>query len=92
MQADSVGELRPVLRVIEKRQCDTEEKIAENVQKLDSAAFSSESEVITKEIEENPVEAVKTRFWRNAFFWLLGLAAIGVGVVLLWRNTIGKWI
>ena len=92
MQADSVGELRPVLRVIEKRQCDTEEKIAENVQKLDSAAFSSESEVITKEIEEKPVEAVKTRFWRNAFFWLLGLAAIGVGVVLLWRNTIGKWI
>ena len=92
MQADSVGELRPVLRVIENRQCDMEEKIAENVQKLDSAAFSSESEVITKEIEEKPAEAVKTRFWRNAFFWLLGLAAIGVGVVFLWRKTLGRWI
>ena len=86
MQADSVGDLRPVLRVVEKSQGNTEEKIAENVQKTDSAAFSRESEVITKETKEKPVEAVKTRFWRNAFFWLLGLAAIGVGVVLLWRK------
>lgn len=92
MQADSVGELRPVLRVVEKSQGNTEEKTAENVQKTDSTAFSSESEVITKETKEKPVEAVKTMFWRNSFFWLLGLAAIGVGVVLLWRKTIGKWI
>ena len=40
MQADSVGEMRPVLRVVEKSQCNTEEKTAENVQKTDSAAFS----------------------------------------------------
>ena len=93
MQADSVGEMRPVLRVVEKSQCNTEEKTAENVQKTDSAAFSSESEVITKETKEKPAEAVKTRFWRNAFFWLLVLAAIGVGVVLLWRKIKhGKWI
>lgn len=92
MQADSAGDLRPVLRVVEKSQGNAEEKIAENVQKLDSAAFSSESEVITKEIKEKSAEAVKTRFWRNAFFWLLGLAAIGVGVVLLWRKTLKKWI
>ena len=92
MQADSVGEMRPVLRVVEKSQCNTEEKTAENVQKTDSAAFSSESEVITKETKEKPAEAVKTRFWRNAFFWLLCLAATVVCVVILWRKTIAKWI
>ena len=92
MQTDSVGELRPVLRVVEMSQCNTEEKTAENVQKTDSAAFSSESEVITKETKEKPAEAVKTRFWRNAFFWLLCLAATVVCVVILWRKTIAKWI
>ena len=93
MQADSVGKMRPVLRVVEKQQGKTDEKIEENVQKTDSAAFSMESEVITKETTEKPLEAKKTRFWRNAFFWLLGLAAIGVGVVLLWRKIKhGKWI
>ena len=92
MQADSVGELRPVLRVVEKSQGNTEEKTAENVQKTDSTAFSSESEVITKEAKEKPLEATKTRFWRNAFFWLLGLAAIGIGVVILWRKTLKRWI
>ena len=92
LQADSVGELRPVLHVVERQQGKTDEKIEENVQKTDSAAFSVQSEVITKEMTEKPLEAKKTRFWRNAFFWLFGLAAIGVGVVLLWRKTLKKWI
>ena len=92
LQADSVGELRPVLHVVERQQGKTDEKIEENMQKTDSAAFSMESEVITKETTEKPLEAKKTRFWRNAFFWLFGLAAIGVGVVLLWRKTLKKWI
>ena len=90
LQADSVGELRPVLRVVERQQGKTYEKIEENVQKTDSAAFSVQSEVITKETTEKPLEAKKTRFWRNAFFWLFGLAAIGVSVVLLWRKTLKK--
>ena len=92
MQADSVGELRPVLRVVERQQGKTDEKIEENVQKTDSAAFSMESEVITKETTEKPLEAKKTRFWRNAFFWLFGLAATVTAVVLLWRKTLKKWI
>ena len=92
LKADTAGELRPVLKVIEKMHDEENEKTAENVQKIDSAAFSAKSEVITKETEEKPAEAVKTRFWRNAFFWLLGLAATVVGVVTLWRKTIGKWI
>ena len=92
MQADTTGELRPVLKVIEKTHNEENEKTTENVQKLDSAAFSSKSEVITKETTEKPLEAKKTRFWRNAFFWLLGLAAIGVGVVILWRKTLKPWI
>ena len=92
LQADTAGELRPVWKMVEKARNKENEKIAENTQKLDSAAFSMKSEVITKETEEKPAEAVKTRFWRNAFFWLLGLAAIGVGVVILWRKTLKPWI
>ncbi len=68
LKADTAGELRPVLKVIEKTHDEENEKTTENVQKLDSAAFSMKSEVITKETEEKPAEAVKTRFWRNAFF------------------------
>ena len=92
LQADSVGELRPVLHVVERQQGKTDEKIEENVQKTDSAAFSVQSEVITKETTEKPLEAKKTRFWRNAFFWLFGLAATVAAVVLLWRKTLKKWI
>ena len=92
LQADTAGELRPVWKMVEKSHNREKQKTEENMQKIDSAAFSSESEVITKETKEKPVEAVKTRFWRNAFFWLLGLAATVVGVVLLWRKTITKWI
>ena len=92
LQADTAGELRPVWKVIEKTHDEENEKTVENVQKIDSAAFSSKSEVITKETEEKPAEAVKTRFWRNAFFLLLGLAATVVGVVTLWRKTLRKWI
>ena len=92
MQADTAGELRPVWKMVEKSRKEEKEKTLENTQKLDSAAFSSKSDVITKETEEKPAEAVKTRFWRNAFFWLLGLAATVVGVVTLWRKTLRKWI
>lgn len=92
LKADPAGELRPVLKAIEKKHEEENEKTVENIQKTDSAAFSSESELITKEIEEKPAEAVKTRFWRNAFFWLLGLAATVVGVVTLWRKTLKPWI
>lgn len=92
LQADSVGELRPVLRVVERQQGKTEGKTADNVQKIDSAAFSMESEIITKETTEKPLEAKKTRFWRNAFFWLFGLAATVTAVVILWRKTLKKWI
>ena len=92
LQADTAGELRPVWKMVEKSRNEEKEKTLENMQKIDSAAFSSKSEVITKETEEKPAEAVKTRFWRNAFFWLLGLAATVVGVVTLWRKTIAKWI
>ena len=46
MQADTAGELRPVLHISERSHCNKEEKTVENVQKLDSAAFSTESEEI----------------------------------------------
>ena len=92
LQADTAGELRPVWKMVEKSHNREKQKTVENTQKLDSATFSTESEVITKETKEKPAEAVKTRFWRNAFFWLLGLAATVVGVVTLWRKTIAKWI
>ena len=92
LKADTAGELRPVLKVIEKTHNEENEKTVNNMQKTDSAAFSAKNEVITKEIEEKPAEAVKTRFWRNAFFWLLGLAATVVGVVTLWRKTLKPWI
>ena len=92
LQADTAGELRPVWKMVEKSRNEEKQKTVENTQKLDSAAFSSESEVITKETKEKPVEVLKTRFWRNAFFWLLGLAATVVVVVILLRKTIAKWI
>ena len=92
MQADTTGELRPILKVVEKSRSEDKEKTEENTQKLNSAAFSSNDDIITLQEEEKPEEAVKTRFWRNAFFWLLGLAATVVGVVTLWRKTIAKWI
>ena len=92
LKADTAGELRPVWKMVEKSRNDEKQKTVENTQKLDSAAFSSESEVITKETKEKPVEVLKTRFWRNAFFWLLGLAATVVVVVILLRKTIAKWI
>jgi hypothetical protein len=68
------------------------EKTAENTQKLDSAAFSSENDRIMQQETENNAEGKKTRFWMWAFFVLLGLAAIGVGVVFLWRKTLKPWI
>ena len=92
LQADPAGELRPVWKMVEKSHNREKQKTEENMQKTDSAAFSSESEVITKETKEKPVEAVKTRFWRNAFFWLLGLAATVIVVVTLWRKILWKWI
>ena len=92
LQADTAGELRPVWKMVEKSSNEEKQKTVENTQKLDSAVFSSESEVITKETKEKPAEVVKTRFWRNAFFWLLGLAATVVVVVILLRKTIAKWI
>ena len=92
LKADTAGELRPVWKMVEKSSNEEKQKTVENTQKLDSAAFSSESEVITKETKEKTVEVLKTSFWRNAFFWLLGLAATVVVVVILLRKTIAKWI
>jgi cobalamin biosynthesis Mg chelatase CobN len=94
MQADSTGALHETARVTatEKRQGEREQKTEENTQKVDSTAFSSESEVIYKETKEDAGERPKTRFWRNTFFYLVLLAAIVVLVVLLWRKTLGKWI
>lgn len=92
LQADTDGELRPVWKVVEKSRNEEKQKTAENTQKLDSVAFSSKNDRIISQEKEKPAEPKKTRFWMWAFFILLGLAAIGVGVVLLWRKTIGKWI
>lgn len=92
MQADTAGEFRPILKVVEKSRSEDKEKTAENTQKLDSSAFSSNDDIITLQEEEKPAERNKTRFWMSAFFVLLGLAAIGVGAVSLWRKTIKKWI
>ena len=92
LQADTAGELRPVWKMVEKSRNEEKEKTAENTQKLDSAAFSSENDRIILQEKEKPAERKKTRFWMWAFFVLLGLAAIGVGVVFLWRKTLLKWI
>ena len=92
MQADTAGELRPVWKMVEKSRNEEKEKTAENTQKLDSAAFSSENDRIILQEKEKPAERKKTRFWMWAFFILLGLAAIGVGIVFLWRKTLKPWI
>lgn len=92
MQADTAGELRPVWKMVEKSRNEEKEKTAENTQKLDSAVFSSENDRIIQQEKEKPAERKKTRFWMWAFFTLLGLAAIGVGVVFLWRKTLKPWI
>lgn len=92
MQADTAGELRPIWKMVEKSRNEEKQKTAENTQKLDSAAFSSENDRIILKEKEKPAERQKTRFWMWAFFVLLGLAAIGVGVVFLWRKTLWKWI
>ena len=86
LQADTAGELRPVWKMVEKSRNEEKQKTAENTQKLDSAAFSSENDMIMLQEKENPAERTKTRFWMWAFFILLGLAAIGVGVVFLFRK------
>lgn len=92
LQADTAGELRPVWKMVEKSRNEEKQKTAENTQKLDSAAFLSENDRIIPQEKEKPAERPKTRFWMWAFFVLLGLAAIGVGVVFLWRKTLWKWI
>ena len=94
MEADSNGVLRERLKKVttERTERIGEEKIAENTAKIDSAAFLSESDRIILRNEEKPSERRKTAFWRNAFFVVLGLAAIGVGVVFLWRKTLGRWM
>lgn len=94
MQADSTGAMQETARMTatEKRQGEREQKTEENTQKVDSTAFSSESEASYKEIKEDAGERPKTRFWRNTFFYFVLLAAIVVLVVLLWRKTLGKWI
>lgn len=94
MQADSTGALQETARVTatEKRQGERGQKIENNDKKVDSAAFSRESEVSYKETKEDAGERPKTRFWRNTFFYFVLLAAIVVLVVLLWRKTLGKWI
>ncbi len=92
LQADTAGELRPVWKMVEKSRNEQKENTAENTQKLDSAAFSSENDRIILQEKEKPAERTKPRFWMWAFFVLLGLAAIGVGVVFLWRKILKKWI
>lgn len=92
LQADTAGELRPVWKMVDKSRNEEKQKTAENTQKLDSTAFSSENDIIIQQEKEKPAERKKTRFWMWAFFVLLGLAAIGVGVVFLWRKTLWKWI
>lgn len=92
LQADTAGELRPVWKMVEKSRNEEKQKTAENTQKIDSAAFSSENDRNIQQEKEKPAERQKTRFWMWAFFILLGLAAIGVGVVFLWRKTLWKWI
>ena len=92
LQADTAGELRPVWKVVEKSRNEEKQKTAINTQKLDSAAFSSENDRIILQEKEKPAERKKTRFWMWAFFILLGLAAIGVCIVFLWRKTLKPWI
>ena len=92
LEMDTAGNLRPTKRVIETLHDEQNEKTAENTQKLDSSAFSSENDIITLQQNENGSEAKKTRFWRIAFFIVFGLAATAIAVVLLWRKTLGKWI
>ena len=92
LQADTAGELRPVWKMVEKSRNEEKQKTAENTQKLDSAAFSSENDRIILQEKEKPAERKKTRFWMWAFFILFGLAAIGAGVVFLWRKTLKPWI
>lgn len=92
LQADTAGELRPVWKMVEKSRNEEKQKTVENTQKLDSAAFSSKNDIIILQEKEKTAERKKTRFWMWAFFVLFGLAAIGVGVVFLWRKTLLKWI
>ena len=94
MEADSTGTMRERLRTTVRETTDGEHgrKIENNIRKLDSAAFYSESNVIYQSKTENAAERKRPRFWMVLFFIILSLAAIGFAVVFLWHKTLKKWI
>jgi cobalamin biosynthesis Mg chelatase CobN len=95
MQADSTGTLKETARMTstEHRTGRHGQKIENNDKKVDSAAFSSEMQVNYKEQNETTAERQKTRFWRNAFFYVVMFAAIVILVVLLWhKSNLKSWI
>lgn len=90
MHIDSVGNLRPIKRVIDKTQGKTVERTVENVEKIDSVGFSSQSEVITREKTENTIQGKKNGVLEKCIFFMIVLAFFGFFILFLWHKFTKK--
>lgn len=90
MHIDSVGNLRPIKRVIDKTQGKTVERTVENVEKIDSVGFYSQSEVITREKTENTIQGKKNGVLEKCIFFMIVLAVFGFFILFLWHKFTKK--
>lgn len=88
LEADSTGAMKETQHTItrETEREQTTEKTAENVQKVDSTAFSSESNIIYQSIEKKSVERKETAFGVVLIFLFAAIVGLFVSLRKIWKR------